>query len=447
MGKEDVKPSKELNITEGHKKMLDTLLEETFEYFLTEVNSENGLVADKTQPGASSSLAGCGLGLTSYIIAVERGLILRTEAIAKILTALNFFYQSPQGPEPDATGYKGFYYHFLDMKTGRRAHKCELSTIDTAIFVMGALSASTYFDKDIADENKIRFLAESIYKRVDWQWALNNKSTLSHGWKPEYGFLKSSWKKGYSEAHLLYILAMGSPTFPISNKGYHDWIETFEWRNYYGIEYVYAAPLFIHQLSQSWLNFKGIYDACNRKTGIDYFENSNRATCVQQQYAIENPKGFKDYGEGCWGFTASDGPGPSIRKIDGVKTKFYDYIARGAPDGVDDGTVSPWAVAASLPFAPGIVIDTLQKAIEQFKLKPEKLYGFHASFNATFPDKTKNPFGWISSWKYALNQGPVILMIENYQTGLIWKLMQQCPYIVTGLRHGGFTGGWLDEQE
>ncbi|HEY5390929.1 MAG TPA: glucoamylase family protein, partial [Hanamia sp.] len=418
---------------------------ETFEYFRKETNERTGLIADKTQPGSPSSIASVGMGLSCYVIGVENKYTSRTEAVKRTLKILKFFHSSYQGAEADATGYKGFYYHFLDMESGKRALKSELSTVDTAILLAGVLTARYYFIKKNKSESEIRAIADELYARVDWQWALNGKETITHGWKPESGFLRSRWNKKYCEAHIIYILALGSPTFPISPSGYKKWISTFEWKKLYNLECLYAGPLFIHQMSQIWLDFKGITDDLNKKIGIDYFENSCRATQIHQLYAIENPLGFDHYGENGWGFTASDGPGPATRKIDSVKRKFYNYKARGAPFGPDDGTISPWAVTASLPFAPKIVLKTLRHAIERLDLKKHSKYGFDASFNPTFPERVVNPNGWVSPWQFGLNQGPVILMIENYKSGLIWNLLKKCPHIINGLHRAGFTGGWLNK--
>jgi hypothetical protein len=432
-----------INPQGSNSEMLGILLRETFTYFVEETNPVNGLIADKTQAGWPSSIAAVGLGLSTYIVAAQRALITRDEAVAKTLTILRFFFSGPQGPEKDAMGYKGFYYHFLDMQTGRRVWDCELSTVDTTFFIAGALSAAEYFKGEDPAETEIRQLADKLYRRVDWQWALDGGITVTHGWKPETGFLPYRWDSRYSEALLLYILALGSPTFPIGEEGFRAWTSTFEWKEVYGTGYICAGPLFIHQLSHIWIDFHGISDDCNRKFGIDYFENSRRAVHIQQQYAIENPLGFAHYGENNWGFTASDGPGPAALKIKDVERVFYDYIARGAPFGPDDGTVSPWAVVASLPFAPEIVLGTIRHAIEQLDLKSRRGYGFDASFNPTYPEKEVNSFGWVSPWKFGLNEGPIILMIENYQSGLIWELMTKCRPVIDGLRRAGFTGGWL----
>jgi hypothetical protein len=368
-----VKPQLPVANPEGtDAEMLEGLRRATFDYFRNEVNPRTGLIADKTQPGSPSSIAAVGMALSVYVVAIERDLLSRAEAIDRTLTLLRFFQSSHQGPEADATGYKGFYYHFLDMETGRRARQSELSTADTAILLAGVLTAASYFAGKSDEEGEIRELAESLYRRVDWQWALNGGTTVSHGWKPESGFLPQRWDTGYSEALILYALALGSPTFPIDPQGYKEWISTFEWKKVYDIEYLYAGPLFIHQMSHLWVDFRGIHDDFNREKGIDYFENTRRATYVQRQYGIENPLGFAHYSEYGWGLIASDGPGPDALELNGVQRVFFNYIARGAPFGPDDGTISPWAVVASLPFAPEIVIKTIRHAIERLKLKPRR---------------------------------------------------------------------------
>ena len=197
-------------------------------------------------------------------------------------------------------------------------------------------------------------------------------------------------------------------------------------------------------MSHLWVDFRGIHDDFNRKTGIDYFENSRRATYIHRQYGIENPLGFAHYNEYVWGLTASDGPGPATLEVNGVRRVFLGYESRGAPFGPDDGTISPWAVATSLPFAPEIVIKTIRHIIEVLKSKGRNPYGFVASFNPTYPRSSTSQSGWASPWTFGLNEGPILLMNENYHTELIWKLIRRCRYIVDGLRRAGFRDGWLD---
>ena len=417
---------------------LSRLERDTFKYFADEVNLENGLVPDNTRPGAPSSIAAVGFALTAYPVAVERKYLTRADAVKRTLATLRFFYDAPQGKAPDATGYKGFYYHFLDMKTGRRAGKCEISTIDSTYVFAGALTAATYFNRDNKDEREIRTLAESLYQRADWHWAQNGALTVSHGWRPERGFIKYRWS-GYSEALILYVLGLASPTFPLPPESYAAWTRTYKWKKLYGREFLYAGPLFIHHLSHMWIDFRGIQDDYMRRKGIDYFENTRRAVYAQQEYAIRNPKQFAGYDRFSWGITATDGPGPAERRVNGRRVRFYAYKARSVPYGPDDGTLAPWAVATSLPFAPEIVLPSLDRLNRDYPDITSK-YGFKCSYNPSFMANGK---GWISKGYFGLDQGPIVMMIENYRSGLIWRLMRNCPYIVNGLRRAGFRGGWL----
>ena len=205
---------------------LRELQRHTFAYFLHEANPANGLIRDATRDGAPSSIAAVGLALASYPVGVERGFLTREEGIARTLATLRFFQESPQGPGEDTTGYRGFYYHFLDMKTGRRAHGCELSTIDTAILLAGALTARSYFSRPVPPGRQIRALADRLYRRADWQWAQNGAAAVSHGWRPESGFLPWRWR-GYDAALILYTLGLGSPTHPLPKKSYTAWTSTF----------------------------------------------------------------------------------------------------------------------------------------------------------------------------------------------------------------------------
>jgi hypothetical protein len=429
-------------LTPDDDALLDRLQRESFAYFLMHVNPANGLIADKSRDGWPASIAATGLALAAYPVAVERGFMTRAEAAAITLTTLQFFLNSAQSTAPDATGYKGFYYHFLDMTTGRRAWQCELSTVDSAFLLAGALTAAAYFDAEDDHEHQIRIVADALYRRADWRWAQHGAATLTHGYKPRRGFLDHRWQ-GYDEALLLYVLALGSPTYLLPDESYPAWLSSYVWKRIYEYEFVYAGPLFIHQLSHVWIDFRGIQDDYMRARGIDYFENSRRATFVQREYAIRNPREFAFYGKDCWGLTASDGPGPVTLKVDGVQRQFFDYLARGAPHGPDDGTIAPWAVVASLPFAPELVMPAIRYFVEVVQLEEPQAFGFKATFNPTYPVSSGSPYGWVSPWNFGLNQGPIVLMIENQRTDLIWRLMRGCRYLVQGLRRAGFRGGWL----
>jgi hypothetical protein len=421
---------------------LHALQQNTFRYFWNETNPENGLIPDNTAAGAiPASIAGVGFALGSYPVGVERSFVARAAAVERTLATLRFFWDAPQGPMRDATGHRGFFYHFLDVATGRRVWRSELSTIDTSILIAGALTAAAYFDRETDDEREVRSLADSLYRRADWRWAQNGGTTVSHGWKPETGFLRYRWQ-GYNEALILYVLGLGSPTHALPRTSYQAWTATYRWKKLYGHEYLHGAPLFMHQLSHAWIDFRGIQDDFMRAHAIDYFENSRRATYVNQRYAMRNPKNFRGYGRYAWGITASNGPGPATRRLRGVTQRFLGYVARGVPHGPDDGTLAPWAVAASLPFAPEIVLPTLAHCSMRYP-HMENEYGLVCSFNPTFPDREAGSSIWISRDHFALDQGPVILMIENYRSGLGWRLMRNCPYVVTGLRRAGFAGGWL----
>lgn len=229
---------------------LAALQAKTFDYFLHEANETNGLIADRTNKRSPASIAAVGLALTSYPVGVARGFMTRQQACARTLATLRFFHNSAQGTGPDATGYKGFYYHFLDMETGRRVWQCEVSTIDTALLIAGVLTVGAYFREDSEEEREIRALSEALYERVDWDWARNGGGTVTHGWTPENGFLGYRWE-GYDEALILYVLGLGSPSHPLPPESYAAWLESYRWKKIYGQEFAYAGPLFIHATKQT----------------------------------------------------------------------------------------------------------------------------------------------------------------------------------------------------
>jgi hypothetical protein len=418
------------------ERLADELERNAFQYFLHEVDDRTGLVRDCTRDDSPASIAGSGFALSCYVVAAERQYLSRGDAAERVRRALRFLCDAPQSADATATGHRGFYYHFLDVRTGRRTWRSELSTIDSTMAVAGALVAGVYFDGDSAIEREIRTLADGLYRRVAWDWLSLDSGLVSMGWRPKSGPIRCGWQ-GYSEALLLYVLALGSPTHPLPADSYTAWTATYRWKTIYGYAYVYAGPLFIHHLSHVWLDLRGLQDAYMRGHDSDYFENSRRATYVQREYARRNGRRWTGYSESCWGITASDGPGPTIDRHNGRRRVFFGYHARGAPYGPDDGTLSPWAVAASMPFAPEIVLPSIRATDAQY-LGIRHRYGYSGSFNPSYPGG-----GWFSPAHYAINQGPVVLMIENHRSELVWRLMRRCPYVATGLRRAGFTGGWL----
>jgi len=424
---------------QSDEELLDRFQRAAFGYFLEQFNPENGLVADTSRAGSPASIAVVGFALSCYAVGVERGWMTRADAVARTLVILRFFWDCSQDGQADATGYKGFYYHFLDMKTGKRVWQSEVSLIDTTLLLAGVLTVSVYFSEETPSENEIRKRADAIYRRVDWQWARGGGTTVRQGWKPESGFLHYGWG-GYDEAIILYVLGLASPTHPFPESSYTKWTATYQWENIYDYEFLYAGPLFIHHFSQAWIDFAGIRDRFMREKKSDYFENSRCATYVQREYARRNPFGFDGYGKDCWGITANDGPGFQTLKIDGMERRFLGYAARGVPYGPDDGTIDPCAVLASLPFAPELSLSALHHFCVRY---PEMIRDSRlpSGFNPTL--RGDGPSGWVSEGYFGLDQGIIVLMIENYRSRLIWNLMRRCPYIGNGLRRAGFTGGWL----
>lgn len=421
--------------------LLDQLQRAAFGYFLQTVNPDNGLVADTSRDNSSVSIAVVGFALSAYPVAVERGWMARVDAVRLSLAALRFFRGSDQSGSPTATGYQGFYYHFLDRDSGARVRRTELSMVDTALLIAGALTAGMYFTADTTDEIELRELVDFLYLRIDWRWAQDDAETIRMGWKPECGFLQYSWD-GYSEAIVLYVLALGSPTHPLDGGGrcYHAWTATYQWENLYGYDFLYAGPLFVHQFSHAWIDFRGIQDRFMREKRCDYFENSRRATLIQREYAKRNPHQFTGYDADCWGLSACDGASDDMPGISGERRRLFGYAARGVPYGPDDGTLAGWAALASLPFAPEIALCAVRTMLQRY---PEMLSEgrLSSSFNPTLADA--NGRAWVPAGHFGLDQGIVVAMIENHRSQLIWRLMRDCPYVGTGLRRAGFRGGWL----
>jgi hypothetical protein len=432
--------------------LLDLVERRTFDYFWELANPRNGLVPDRSPTPSFSSIAAVGFALTAYPIGVERGYVTRQQARDRVLTTLRFFARPAAAPEPGAAGARGFFYHFLDMETGARFEKVELSSIDTTLFLAGALFCQTYFDRPDAGEAEIRDLAERLYRAADWLWWQNHPPLVSMGWTSEEGFNEWDWR-GYNEGMILYLLALGSPTHPLPASAWEAYARTYEWSKFYGQEYLQFAPLFGHHYSHVWVDFRGISDRYMRARGIDYFENSRRATYAHRRYAVANPNAWKAYGENVWGLSACDGPIDGDFEIDGRKRHFFTYAARGASakEVRDDGTIAPTAAVGSLPFAPEIVLPAMEEMQRWAGGRLFSRYGFLDAFNPTFVlsvplkhGKVVPGAGWFDGDSLGIDQGPIVAMIENARSELVWKTMRRNPYVVAGLRRAGFTGGWLD---
>ncbi|QNM81888.1 Tat pathway signal protein [Sphingomonas sabuli] len=427
----------------------------TFNWFWETTNRSNGLVPDRWPTPSFSSIAAIGFGLTAYGIGVHRGWVTREAARDLTLTTLRTLWTLPQGPAATGVaGHSGFFYHFLHMDSGLRYKQTELSSVDTSLLLMGVLFAGAFFDRDDPAEAQIRKLADDLYARADWSvFSSDGRRGISMGWHPETGLIERNWD-GYNEGMLVHVLALGSPRFPAPDDSWANWIRPIPnfWRGAGPTRRIAFAPLFGHQYSHIWIDFRGIRDAVTREAGFDYFENSRRATYGNRAYCAANPMGWRDYSKDLWGLTACDGPGGFTLEVDGRQRKFYGYAARGPvgePDGLDDGTIAPTAALGSLPFAPEIVIP----CAEALRRRPGlyRHYGFADSFNPTLthvpqPLDTGSVHpsnGWIATDYLGIDQGPILLQAANYRDDFVWSVMRRVPAIRRGLQRAGFSGGWL----
>ena len=422
-------------LTPEDEALLDSIQQKSFLYFLNERHPVWDVVKDRASEWAPSSIAATGFGIPSLAVGVERGWITREEAVKNTLSILSFYVNSSQSADTNAAGYKGFYYHFHRMSTGTREWRCELSSVDTGLLMMGIIFARNYYNTDNPDEQQIRELAKFLLDRIEWNFMEMPDTgkfahTISMGWYPETGLHNMGWK-GYNEALFLYILAAGLGMENIE-RSYNAWLKSYDWNTYYK-DYPHAAfpPLFGHQFSHIFIDFRGLADPYMHKKGIDYFENSRRATYAQRQYAMDNPHGWVGYDSLCWGITASDGP-TELYNSDG-KT-FYGYAGRGASNPnlnyFDDGTIAPYAALSSLPFAPEIVLPTVKSMIDRNGSRIWGKCGFYDAFN--------NTVNWVNDDFIGIAQGPTLLMIENFRTGLVWEYVMIDPVIQRGLNTLGF---------
>ena len=430
----------------------------TFDFFWETTDERTGLAPDRWPTPSFASIAAVGFALSAYPVGVARGYITRAQARERTLRTLRTFASLPQGPgKRGVAGYKGFFYHFLDMKEGVRFDRCELSTVDTALLLMGALHAQSYFDTDHPDEVRIRAITDELYGRVDWGWAQVRPPSIGHGWTPEDGFIKSDWK-GYNEAMMVYLLALGSPTRPVKPEAWDAWTSTYDrdsWGESYGQTFLRFPPLFGHQFTHCWVDFRGIQDGYMRRRGLDYFENSRRATYAQQAYAHANPAGWQGYSAEVWGVSASDGPADVTLPYTTTRgttepRRFISYAGRGM--GLyDDGTLAPYAAGSSIAFAPEIVIPALQAIKERYPHTWGR-YGFFDAFNPSFTatdvklthGRIEPGRGWVDVDMLGIDQGPMLAMIGNHNGELIWQAMRKNAHLARGLKRAGFTGGWLD---
>ena len=344
---------REYILTEEEQSFLDSLQYRTFLFFWHESNTANGLVKDRSTKDSPASIAATGFGIPAWAIGVEKKWITRDAGAERTMTLLKFLMNSEQSENKLATGYKGFYYHFLNMQTGKREWNCELSTIDTAWLLAGIRFASQYYNRDNKKEKEIRSLADSLVNRVDWNWTIiqkskhyGHKNLVAMGYKPEEGLGDFGWF-GYTEALYLYILAAGT-NLTDPQKTYDQWLSGYMWAEpYKGLAHVIFPPLFGHQFSHMFIDFRGLADEYMRAKGIDYFENSKRATLSNRKYCIDNPNGWVGYDSLTWGISACDGPGDFER--DGKR--FHSYSGRGATGRdvtiAEDGTITPEAAAGS----------------------------------------------------------------------------------------------------
>jgi hypothetical protein len=422
-------------LTTDDEVMLDSIQKKTFLFFMGEHHPEWGIVKDRTASWAPASIASTGFAIPSFAIGAERGWITREEAARITLNMMNFFVNSLQSADTLASGYKGFFYHFLRMDTGFREWRCELSSVDTGLLMMGILFARNYYDRNNEKENQIRLQASKLLGNIEWEFMMmpdtgDYANQISMGWHPESGLHHMGWS-GYNEALFLYILAAGTG-LDNAKESYKSWLSSYKWLTpYEGLSHVAFPPLFGHQFPHCFIDFRGLTDEYMSDKGIDYFENSRRATYVQRQYAIDNPHGWVGYDSLCWGITASDGPGESYNFGD---REFLAYAGRGTsgPDYnyFDDGTIAPYGPLSSLPFAPEIVIPTIRSINERLGDRIWGRYGYYDSFNMTAQ--------WVNDDFIGIDQGPMLIMIENFRTGLVWNYVMKDPVITEGLKKLGF---------
>ena len=436
--------------------LLADALQRSFNYFWQTTDVARGLAPDYWPDPASASIAAMGFAFSAVPIGVEHGWVVRAAAAQRVRGWLEFLRDAPQGTAPTGcTGYRGFFYHFLDMTSGTRYRDSELSTVDTALLLMGARFCGQYFNGTAADEVAIRTISDGLCERVEWNWAQANGPGICMGWRPETGFLSADWI-GYNEAIPVYLLALGSQAHAVGTDAWAAWTSGYDasWGKIEGIEHLTFGPLFGHHFTQCWVDLRGVSDAYLRARGIDYFENTRRAALSQIAYATANPLGWAGYGPNVWGLSACDGPYTGILSYQGVSRQFHTYAGRGVflnPGlNLDDGTITPSAALGCLPFLPDQATAAAAEMYRRYGAVIYGQYGFLDSFNPSFQydvpllsGRRVGELGWVDSRYYGITQGPLITMLENQHSGLQWQVMQRDPVIRLGLQRAGFSGGWL----
>jgi len=394
---------------------LDDLQHRSFQYFWEQADPQTGLVPDRARMDNLpldeghrnvGSIAATGFGLTAICIGAERGWITPAAARERVRSTLRFFANQ-------AFQQHGWFYHWLDTKTGERRWQSEVSSIDTALLLAGVLTTRQYFRTD----HEIVTLASRIYARVDFRWMLNGHPLLlSHGWKPETGFLKSRWDT-YSEDTILYLLAIASPTHPLSADAWYAlWRDRYR---YEGYEYftTIGVPLFMHQYSHVWIDYRGRREI--RGDRIDYFQNSINATLAHRAFCINLRGAFPSYGQNTWGITASDSA--------------KGYLAWGGPprDPDIDGTLVPAAAGGSLMFTPELSLKALRSMNERFGQRVFGRYGFVDAFNPQT--------GWFDTDVIGINVGILLLSAENMRSGNVWRWFMKNREIPRALQRIGLV--------
>jgi hypothetical protein len=407
------------------ERFLEDFSRRTFSFFWEQADPTTGIIRDRSKTDGSpasetareiGSIAAVGFGLSGLCIAAERGWQPRAQAIDRAETTLRWFAERmPQE--------HGWFYHFVNLRTGARAWQSELSSIDSALLLAGVLTVRQCF----ADDREVVQFADAIYRRVDFQWMLaGDPSLLSHGWKPESGFLPSRWDH-YCELMILYLLAIGSPTHPISPASWQAWSRpamTFSEDNRDStggqptrtFTYVSGSdPLFVHQYSHAWIDFRGRREASAR--GVDWFANSVTATRAHKAFCLSLAKEFPGYTENVWGISASDSK--------------KGYVAWGGPprNPAIDGTVVPAAVAGSLMFTPDITVPALREMHRTFEDRIYGRYGFADAFHPTD--------GWVNPDVIGIDLGISLLSAENLRTGRVWAWFMANPEITAALEKAG----------